>query len=320
MIKITSLELQQFYKNRTVIILGGGGFIGSNLAFTLQQYRSKIIIVDAFIHGTGENESNLKEINAELIKSDIKDVHNWKDAIEPTSIIFHCAAKNTHKWCNFHIVEDCNVNYYPQLAVAEVIRKLSPQIRFVYCSTRTVYKDVASAPLTEFSEIFPQDVYSLHSLASERLFQLLLHRNQIRILRLTNTYGPKQRLSGNEIGLIGELVVAALNNDFYQIYQNGFARRDINYIDDVVRGLLYIAMIDVMDYPIIHLGGDWVETRSIVECLNKITGWQRYSYVDSPLKSISPLAINRAVDILGWTPLVDLTTGMSRTINYFQSL
>ena len=313
-----NMDFMKFYHERSAIILGGCGFIGSNLASALQDCFARITVVDDLISGTGGNRCNLDGISADFIKSNIQDVCNWGSAIEPDSVIFHCAAKNTHKWCNLHIEEDCKINYYPQLSIVKELHKLPTTIRLVYCSTRTVYKITSNTDLTEFSDIAPQDVYSIHSYASENLFRLLLPKQQVRILRLTNTYGPKQRLSGEELGLVGELIHAALNNKNYQIFHNGKAMRDINYIDDVVRGLLSIAMIDDLDYPVIHLGGNWVPTKDVVQCLSDITGWVNYEYNDSFSQTFSPLSINRAKQILGWQPLVNLKTGITNTIDYFQ--
>ncbi len=312
------VKLQQFYKKRRIIILGGSGFIGSNLASALNELCADIVVVDGFIDGTGGNVCNLENININLIHSRIEDMNNWKDAIEPNSVIFHCAAKNTHRWCNLYPQEDCKINYYPQFSIIQAIRTSHPSVRLVYCSTRTVYKDIAESLVTETAEILPQDTYSTHCFSSERLFQLSMPLQQIRILRLTNTYGPRQRLSGDELGLVGEILHAALNNDFYQVFQNGMARRDVNYVDDVVAALLSMAMAEKINDPIIHLGGDWVQTKDIIEYISEITGWTNYEYVNIPSKTISRLSIRRAVDLLNWKPNVDLKTGLTLTMNYFQ--
>lgn len=311
-------ELVEFYKNKKIIVLGGSGFIGSNLSLALQKICAKLIIVDGFIKGTGGNKCNLIDVDANLIQANINDVYSWKDEIEPNSIIFHCAAKNTHKWCNLNVEEDYNINYKPQFAIIQEIRKINLNIKLIYCSTRTVYKNTLNSPITEFSPISPQDTYSIHSFASEQLFRLLLPDQQVRILRLTNTFGPRQRLSGDELGLVGEIIHAALNDDFYQVFQNGTAKRDVNYIDDVVRALLYIAMVEKIPHPIIHLGGSWIQTKDIVELLSAITGWKKYEYLNLPSKSVAPLSIARAMKLLKWSPDVDLKSGLTATVNFFQ--
>ncbi|MCC7438556.1 MAG: NAD(P)-dependent oxidoreductase [Armatimonadetes bacterium] len=312
------IKLIRFYENRKIIILGGGGFIGSNLALALNKLYADIVVVDDFIYGTGGDPCNLKDANVNLVRSRIENISNWQDAIEPNSIVFHCAAKNTHKWCNLHPREDCEINYYPQFSIIQAIHAVGPSVKLIYCSTRTVYKDIEKSLITELSEILPQDVYSTHCFNSERLFQLLLSPQQVRILRLTNTYGPRQRLSGDEMGLVGEILYAALNNSFYQVFQNGMARRDINYVEDVVDALLSIAMLEKVGDPIVHLGGDWVQTKSIIEYVSEITGWTNYEYLDLPTKTISPLSTRRAAELLDWQPNVDLKTGLITTINYLQ--
>ena len=81
------VKLQQFYKKRRIIILGGSGFIGSNLASALNELCADIVVVDGFIDGTGGNVCNLENININLIHSRIEDMNNWKDAIEPNSVL-----------------------------------------------------------------------------------------------------------------------------------------------------------------------------------------------------------------------------------------
>ena len=66
------------------------------------------------------------------------------------------------------------------------------------------------------------------------------------------------------------------------------------------------------------MGGDWVQTKDIIEYISEITGWTNYEYVNIPSKTISRLSIRRAVDLLNWEPNVDLKTGLTLTMNYFQ--
>lgn len=313
-----------YYEGRRTIVLGGAGCIGSSLARRLVGLGGRVAVVDAFVPGSGANARNIADLNADitLARSDISAVGAWSGLMEPDAVVFHCAARNTHRYCNLDPEADARINYIPQYRLLESFREFGHSFRLVYLGTRTVYPADAVGPVSEETPTAPQDVYSLHSLASENLLRYGSRRDRydMRVVRLTNTYGPGQRLAGEELGLVGEMLLAALLDREYVIFGDGSVGRDINYVGDVVDGLLAAGGHEGLNGSVINLGGAYVRTRDLADAVAAAAGWNGARFAtDRVSAGVPPLDVSRASSLLGWRPRTDLATGIRNTIDYYRS-
>jgi nucleoside-diphosphate-sugar epimerase len=312
-----------YYEGRRAIVLGGAGFIGSSLARRLVALGGRVAVVDGFVPGGGANLRNLAGLDSlDLVRCDISEVEAWAGLMEPDSVLFHCAARNTHRYCNLDPEGDARINYLPQYRLLEMFRSFGHPFRLVYAGTRTVYSASAVGPIDETTPTEPQDVYSLHALAAENLFRYGSRRDRfdLRVLRLTNTYGPGQRLAGEELGLVGEMLLAALLDRDYVVFGDGSAGRDIDHVDDVVDGMLAAGATDGLSGTVVNLGGAYVRTRELVNAVVAATGWDGVLYATDRRSVGSPsMDVSRAAALLGWSPRTDLATGIRSTIDYYRS-
>ncbi len=316
--------IESYYAGRRAIVLGGAGFIGSRLATALVGLNARTAVVDGFLPGTGACERNLADVvdRVEMVRANISEVDVWKDLLDRDTIIFHCAARNTHRICNLDPAEDAAINLLPQYPLLNLLAAASAPARLVYTGTRTVYDPAAPAPVHEGSPLAPQDLYSLHTRFCEGLFEYAARRGRLefRCARLTNCYGPGQRLSGGEIGLIGEIIRSALLDEPYVVFGDGSATRDVNHVDDVTEALLRLGAAEGLGPSVtVNLGGDRVSTKRIVDAVARAAGWSGARYeTDRPAADIPALDISYARSLLGWEPAVDATDGIRNTVDYFR--
>jgi UDP-glucose 4-epimerase len=315
------MDWRVFYRGRRVLVFGGAGFLGSHLAEQLVKLAAEVVVIDAFVPGSGARRENLQQIAPaiELIEDNYGAVHRWAARLQPDSVIFHCAAFNTHSWCNEHPEEDARWNYMPNCALAAFLRQLPFPVRLLYASSRTVYGLTARRSLSEHDRVAPADVYSLHCWASE---QLLLHyaggQHTVAVLRLPHLYGPRQRLEGQEIGFVGQVLRAALRGEPYELYAQGMVSRDLLYVTDAVEVFLRLGACSVSG--VFNVPGAYVRARTLVHVLETLTGWRAYRFVDIPAPFFPRLSGKRLQQVLGWLPQTSLWEGMRMTVAALQGM
>lgn len=314
------MDWQAFYRGRRVLVFGGAGFLGSHLAERLVELEAEVVVVDALVPGSGGRRENIQPIahRIEFIEDNYGALHRWMGWLRADAIIFHCAAFNTHRWCNEHPAEDAAWNYLPNCALAAFLRKFPSPVSLLYASSRTVYGIRAKRSVSEHDRVAPADVYSLHCWASE---QLLLHhageQHVVAVLRLPHLYGPRQRLEGQEIGFVGQLLRAALRNEPYELYSQGTVFRDVLYVADAVEAFLRLGVCSARG--VFNVPGAYVAARTLVHVLEELTGWRAYRFVETSAPSFPRLSGRRLQQLLGWLPQTSLWEGMRVTITAFRA-
>jgi UDP-glucose 4-epimerase len=306
---------QEWYHRRTVLVFGGAGFIGSHIVERLVACEAQVTVVDALVPGSGGRRENLHTVAGDIrfLLSDYGQVEQWLPMLEPGAVIFHCAAVNTHRWCNEHPDEDARWNYLPNCAVAAALRRLPHPVRLLYASTRTVYAPSRARAVTEHHRILPADIYSLHCWASERvLLSLNAVGHSVAVLRLPHVYGPRQRLEGVEIGFLGEVLRAALRGEPYELHANGEVHRDVLYVGDAAEAFLRLGCTGATG--VFNVPGAYVSARTLAHILENITGWRAYRLVPTPASSFPPLSGKRLARALGWLPATPVAEGMRLTL------
>ncbi len=223
------------YHGRSVLITGGLGFIGSNLASRLVEMGdTEVSIVDALMPDQGGNLFNVDGIN-DRIKLYIADMGEDGLAellVSGVDYIFNLAGNVSH--------HDLEMNCAAQFALLEACRKFNPHVKIVFASTHQVYGKPVYLPVDENHRIAPLDINGIHKFAAEQ-YHLLYHRiygTRTACLRLTNTYGPRQLLRHNRQGFVAWFIRQAIDGDVIELFGGGRQQRDLNYVDDVVEALL----------------------------------------------------------------------------------
>lgn len=252
-----------FWRDKRVFIAGGLGFIGSSLAEFLMPHVHSIAILDAQVESSGSNICNIENIKSDhrlhWINDRLENVANWGAVLNEYDIIFNFASVNAHNESMSDPMRDIHRNLLPHLLFSKYCSTLKNAIRIIFASSRSVYGRIDKSPIHENEAKHPLDYYSLHTYVSEHYYRLIARDHvSVTCLRFSNVYGPKQRLKGNDIGLWGELLQAALRNAPMVVYDNESAGRDTLYVRDVVRAFILAAELEYSGYHVYNVGGVFI--------------------------------------------------------------
>jgi len=316
------------FKNKNVLITGGLGFIGSNLAIRLVEAGANVTLVDSLIPTYGGNLFNIDPIKqlAKVNISDVRDPHSMKYLVAGQDYLFNLAGQTSHLDSMTAPENDLNINVLAQLHILEACRLHNPDLRLVFASTRQIYGKPLQIPVDETHPLNPVDVNGINKLAGEQYHRLYYDVYGIRstILRLTNTYGPRMRIKDARQTFLGIWIRRLLEGLPLQIYGDGKQVRDYNYVDDVVDALLITALSDNSYGEVYNLGStedlSHTETAQIMTQLHEGS----FEYVPFPpaRKSIDigdyQGSFEKIKNQLGWEPRTSFRDGMGKTIAYYQ--
>lgn len=158
-----------FFQSKSVLITGGFGFIGSNLARRLVDLGANVTIVDSMIPGYGGNPFNIAgfrdKVNLNI--SDIRDPHSMKYLVQGQDLIFNLAGQVSHIDSMTDPMTDLDINCRAQLSLLEACRYNNPMTKIVYAGTRQVYGKPIYLPVDEHHPISPTDVNGINKVAAE---------------------------------------------------------------------------------------------------------------------------------------------------------
>lgn len=318
------------YARRRVLITGGLGFIGSNLAHRLVELGAEVTVVDALIPGSGGCLFNIADIQ-ERIRihlQDIRDEAVMGELVQGQDALFHLAGQVSHLDSMQNPYADLESNCRGTLSMLEACRKHNPVARIVFAGTRQIYGRPRFLPVDESHPPAPTDVNGVNKLAAEG-YHLVYHNAHglpVTILRLTNTYGPRMRVQDSRQTFIGWWLRQIVEGQELAIFGDGRQMRDFNFVDDVVEALLLAAVNPAADGQIYNLGSDEaISLADLAALLVEINGGGSYRFVPFPPD-------RRRIDIgdyrgsyariraeLGWEPRVPLREGLERTIAYYRA-
>jgi UDP-glucose 4-epimerase len=327
---MTIPNIADLYRGRSVLITGGLGFIGSNLARQLVALDDvKVVILDGLIPGQGGNPFNLSGVRDRVTvhRADMGDEDLVNHLVSGVDYIFNLVGQSSHVDSLLHPLRDLQQNCAAQLTLLEACRNFNPHVKIVFTSTRQVYGRPIYLPVEEQHRLAPVDINGIHKLTAEH-YHLLYHRlygTRAVCLRLTNTYGPRQLINHNRQGFIGWFVRQAIMGEVIELYGEGLQRRDLNYIDDVVDALLLAGSSERAEGEIFNLGGDEpVTLADVAQELISITGRGTIRAARFPpeeqLIDIGNcwLSCRKIEVMLGWRPRTPLRVGLARTIEFYR--
>ena len=233
------------FTDKKVLITGGMGFIGSNLARRLVGYENRVTVVDSMSPQYGGNSRNLEGLmdKISVSLSDIRDEESIKEIIKDQDYIFNLAGQTSHLDSMENPFTDLDINAKAQLSILEASRKVNPEVRIVFASTRQVYGRPKYLPVDEEHPLQPVDVNGINKIAGEQYHILYneVYGIASSVLRLTNTYGPRMRIKDARQTFLGIWIRNLLEGKPIQIFGNGRQRRDYNFVEDVVDALFLSA-------------------------------------------------------------------------------
>ncbi len=321
--------MSEFYRGKRVLVTGGVGFIGSNLAIRLVELGAEVLLVDSMLPAYGADLRNIEPVRDRVTVnfSDVRDRHSLSYLVKNEDVIFSLAGQVSHIESMQDPMTDLEINCRSQLSLLECCRRNNPGVRIVFASTRQLYGRPRYLPVDEKHPALPADVNGINKLAAEMYYTLYhqVHGIDAVSLRLTNTYGPRMDLNNDRKGFVGVFIRRALRGEKISIYGTGEQRRDFNHVDDVLDALLLAGENDAVQGEVFNLGHP--RPYSLLEFVDILRRYAEFEYELVPFPRES-LAIDigdyfgdfgKFRDATGWSPAIDLAEGLERTVEFFRS-
>ncbi len=319
-----------FYRSRRVMITGGLGFIGSNLAIRLADLGADVLLVDSLIPDSGGNLFNIEPVKdrVRLNVADVRQASTMNYLVRGQEVIFNLAGQVSHIDSMRDPHTDLEVNCRAQLTLLEACRHHNPGVKVVYAGTRQVYGRPESLPVSESHLVRPTDVNGINKVAGE--YYHLVYNNVFGVracsLRLTNVYGPRQLIRHNRQGFIGWFVRLALDGREIQVFGDGSQVRDFVHVDDVCEAFLRAGATDEVNGEVFNVGGaeHWTHA-DLVKLLVSLAEGATFRFVEwPPEKKIIDIGSfyadsTRFMRATGWAPTLGLREGLTRTLAYYRA-
>ena len=318
------------YSGKEILITGGLGFIGSNLARSLVTQGANLTLVDSLIPQYGGNAFNIDDIKNKVAVNicDVRDTFAMEPLIQGKDYLFNLAGQTSHLDSMTDPHTDLDINAAAQLSILEVCRKENLDIKIVFASTRQLYGRPDYLPVDEKHPIRPVDVNGINKLAGE--WYHLLYNNVYGIracaLRLTNTYGPGMRVKDARQTFLGIWIRLLLEGKPIKVFGDGLQLRDFTYVDDCIEALLLAGASDKANGKVYNLGGsEVIGLKDLSKMIVNLGHGGSFELAPFPSE-------RKAIDIgdyysdfslitkeLGWAPKIDLKDGLKRTLNYYST-
>jgi UDP-glucose 4-epimerase len=316
------------YAGLRVLVTGGLGFIGSNLARALVRQGADVLLVDSLVPEYGGNLRNLHGIESRVRVNlaDVRDPHILPVLVRDRDVLFNLAGQTSHLDSIADPMTDLEINCRAQLTILEACRRHNPRLRVVFAGTRQIYGRPDYLPVDERHPVRPVDVNGINKAAGERYHTLYheVHGLPTCVLRLTNTIGPRMRIKDARQTFLGVWVRRVLEGEPFEVW-GGEQVRDFTAIEDCVSALLLAGRHPAAVGRVFNLGGrERISLAALARLLVEVAGTGRFVVREFP-------AERRRIDIgdyyaddtlvrttLGWAPRVALRTALGRIVNYYR--
>ena len=326
----TVSELEQAFSGKRILVTGGLGFIGSNLARRLADAGARLTLVDSLIPDYGGNLFNIDGYAGRVVVNiaDVRDEYSMDYLVQGQDILFNLAGQTSHLDSMRDPYTDLEINVRSQLSILEACRKQNPGIKIVYASTRQFYGKPDYLPVDERHLLHPTDVNGINKMAGEwyHIVYNSVYGIRATSLRLTNTYGQRMRVKDARQTFLGIWIKQVLSGEGIVVYGDGHQLRDFNYVDDVVDAFLMAALDPRADGQVYNLG-----SAELPISLNDLAQLLIATNAAGDFRRIPFPPDRKSIDIgdyyadfskiqreLGWTPRVPLAEGLRRSLDYFR--
>ncbi|MBI4801980.1 MAG: NAD-dependent epimerase/dehydratase family protein [Elusimicrobia bacterium] len=314
-------------KNKKVLITGGLGFIGSNIALRCLEEGAEVTVYDCLDPRSGGNMYNLHGIeeSVRIVVNDIRSMEGISSCIRGQDILFNCAAYTSHPNSMREPLIDIDVNCKGTINILESARRFNPEIKFIHVGTSTQTGKMCCSPVDEKHPEFPLDIYSANKTASEKYVLIYgsAYKMRTTVVRLANVFGPRSNIKTPDFGFMNYFIGLALQGKPLTVYGEGSQLRNITYVRDCVEALVAAALNPAAEREVFFAVGDTqYSVAEIAAGIAENVGgqvqfveWPRERFtIDIGDAVISNEKIKRS---LGWSPRVSMTEGLVKTREYF---
>lgn len=323
------MNLADTFRDKKVLITGGIGFIGSNLARRLLLLKAHVVLVDSLIPEYGGNLKNIEGLDGDLKVNiaDVRDEYSMDYLVRGMDYLFNLAGQTSHEDSMTNPQTDLEINAKAQLSILEACRKFNQSIKIVFASTRQIYGKPKYLPVDEKHPLQPADVNGINKIAGEQYHTLYHNIYGIRTcsLRLTNTYGPRMRVKDARQTFVGIWIRNLLSKKPILVYGDGRQLRDFTYVDDAVTAFLLAASSEAANGGVFNIGGlGSISLLELAKMMVEINKEGKYQIVPFPAeRKIIDIGDYYADDklfksVTSWEPNIGIREGLKTTIDYYR--
>jgi UDP-glucose 4-epimerase len=310
-------------ESKKVMITGGAGFIGSELAHQAVARGLRVEVVDNLVNGRKENLADLPPDLCRLTVADVRDSDQMREVMKGCDVVYHLACL-----CLRHSIhaplENHDANTTGTIRMLQAAREVGVDA-FVFTSSAEVYGAACSGPVREDGEMAPTNVYAGAKLGSEgyaRAYHICYGVPTI-ILRLFNTFGPRCHHEGDCGEVIPKFLLRALAGQPLVVFGDGNQTRDFNYVADTARAILTAGLCKEAVGKVMNIGsGRETSINELARAVIEVVGNPRIQIIhDAPRPAdIARMCADgsRARAILGYAPEVPLTVGLAQLKEWYQ--
>jgi len=317
-------------KDKNIVITGGLGFIGSNLALACIKNDGFVTIIDNLDPQSGGNKFNIKifENDIDLIYGDICNTNLMQKILSNTDIIINCAAQTSHIQSLKLPFKNLDVNCTAVLKMLEIIKNTNPNIQFLQIGTTTQIGKCYTSPVDETHQEFPLDPYSAHKSLAEKYTYMYsqVHGLKTNSIRLPNIYGPRSAIHSSELTFNNYFIGLAFQNKEITIYGDGCQYRNLLYVNDAVDAILSTinkgkGLGDT--YFAVH--DDHITVSEVAERVVEIIGTGTVRYIPYPdnkkkIEIGNAIYTNKKIkNDIGWHPKISFIDGLKNTKDYYST-
>lgn len=317
-----------YFHNKKVLIFGGAGFIGSNIAHALVSLGATVTIVDAKLPLYGGNSFNLEGIKDKItfVEGDIRDEALIKKVVQNQDVIYNLAAQVSYLDSKVEPFLDLDINGRGHLLVLEAVRQYAPQATLLFSSSRLVYGKILYIPVKEDHPTNPLSLYGIHKLLAEKYYQYYARTFGLRTMaiRIPNPYGPRQQIKHSKYSIVGWFLRQALEDKTIEIFGDGTQERDYLYISDIVDAFLLLTEKGEAG-EVYNVGTDErIRFVDMVDEVLKAVGKGTKKHIPWPEHYEKNETGNYIADttkihqVTGWKPQIKLHEGIEKMVNYYK--
>jgi UDP-glucose 4-epimerase len=271
-------------KKASVLILGGAGFVGSNMAKVFVRIGAKVTVIDGLFRGTGGTPANLVEIlpHIRFIPHAVQDVDDLQAIIADQSLIIDAMAWTSHHAALAAPDYDLELNAASHLSVIRHLRN-TPETMVIYLGSRSQYGKPSAMVITEETPMVPEDIQGIHKLAGESYYRVYskLYGFCAISLRFPNCFGEHQPVSGDDIGLIGSFIRDCMVSRTIDVYGAG-RKRSVVYVEDVANIAERLTHASNSGFSVYNIGGHHLTIEELAATIIDVVGMGEYRVKELP--------------------------------------
>ncbi|MFC2149493.1 NAD-dependent epimerase/dehydratase family protein [Candidatus Auribacterota bacterium] len=317
------------FQGKKILLTGGYGFIGSNLAIRLAKLGARVIILDSMLPDYGGNVFNLESVKKKVTVNfgDIRDEHLMNYIVRDIDYVFHLAGQVCHVKSLSDPFPDIDINIKGTAILMEALKKYNRNAKVIYTGTRGQYGSKTKLPVSEKDLPEPRGIYEISNLAAEHIIKIYndIHGIKSVMLRLTNVYGPRAQMKHSRFGVVNWFIRQAIEGKEIKVFGDGSILRDFLYVDDCVEAILKSSVCHGAEGQILNVGVNKPTSfMELVKLIIDIAGsgsWDYYPF--SPERAAQEPGnfysdIRKIRRLTGWRPKTDLAKGIAATVDFYK--